>query len=344
MELKQAVAIAAKYAGEDHFNVAVLRGGKVRACSVHGGVEIDCPEATLDVAVEASALLKMIKSADSSAQLGVGKGRKLTISWGKSTYSLQSIPEEKEPPWPEMPTAGWVDLNADEMAAINTLAEASNEPSWVMRLHQTWVMASDGIVFTIAWIPNKVVQAVSTRPALFRDLGAVSGQVATDDRRVYLRCGDQLRWAPRLDSDFADDLLANLVDQVRKETASRAQLRVRTADVGTLARAALAAVSNKAQIFRLEADADQLTLNGGEHNSAYGARRYGGSVDSESVGPVTPHHAVGVTPERLGMLAKLFSDFDRCLISIGPAISPLVMWSGDKIMIEAFATPGLLAE
>lgn len=340
MDLRDAAAIAAKTAGQDHFNVAILRDGKVRAQSPHGGVEIDCPAATLDVAVEAGSLLKMLKAAGKDAALSIGKGRKLVIKWGKSSYSLQSIPEDKEPPWPEMPPDPWTSLGLHEVAALCLAANATTAPEWSMRLHPHWCLATDGGAVAVVWVVGKIIEPVSIAPMLFRDLSPAPAQLIADTRRVYLRCGDQTRWAPQLAAGFHDSLVDQMVDAARKE--ERAQVKFPFASLALLAHDALAAVGTKAQIFRLEIEGSALRFVGGEMNSAYGARRYEGEMEVTSVGKMPPAHLLGITPDRLSMLAKMFEGFDHGLLSIGSKITPLVVWSGDKVVVEVFCVPGLL--
>lgn len=337
VNLRDAMTIAAKYAGDGQFAAVVLRDGVVRVQSPHGGIEVICPDAKLGCAVEAQTFLKMLRAAkDPKVAM---KGRKLTITWGGSSYTLQAVHEADEVPWPEIPPAtGWVNWEDHDVAALSALCDHGGD-RWKLRLHPHWCAATDGQMCAIAWVVNKAPIPAVIAPDLFKDLPAQSAQVFIDDRRVWLKTSDQIRWVPCFSEGFPDDVIAAQVSAVRSEHSARAVVRFPVGALEDLAKQAIIAAPDKARGFALMLEASALLYSSSVHSSAAGAKEFQGTVEVEPQGAIVPHHKVGIEPAKLALIAKIFGRYERALMSLGANTSPIVVWSGDKIITEVLVVP-----
>jgi hypothetical protein len=345
MQLKEALAVAAKYTGEESYRTASLRDGKVRAMNGVFGVEITCEAATIGVAVDAGALLKMLKAEKGDPAISLGKGRKLKITLASgSSYHLQAIPESREPAFPEMPTDGWADLTENEVGALAALAllPDNDERLEGMRLHPHWAAIARTSEVAVAWVQGKVSEPITVPASLFKGLSG-PGRLHTDQRRAYVETEGQIRWTQAMTADYPDSVVTQVVTTARAEPG-RVTVTVDGNEVAALARQALVAAQSKAHAFLLTLDGSEASLSGGADNSAYGARDYEGSISVGTSGGPVPHQMVGITPTRLALIAKIVSCArgGTTYLSANGKLQPVLMWAGDPVVIEALALPSYM--
>lgn len=346
MKLKAALTLAAKYTGEESHQVAILRDGKVRASTGTWGVELQCPEATVGLAVDAAGLLKMLRKAGKEPTIAVDKGRKLAITFGESVYHLQAIPEAKEPPLPTVPETGWAELTEDEINALAAISEAPDSDHVSgLRLHPHWAAVSDSRISAVAWVQGKVNAGVSVPRELFRGLSG-PGRLVVAGSRAYVATEEQTRWTQVLNDQWPDGHLTAFVTSTRAEPGRRV-VQLDAPAVAAMAQQALVATANRAHTFRFILDGAAARLEGGAGTAAYGARDFVGTVEIQpGEGPV-PHQLVGVTPDLLVTVAKVVSKArgqEMASLSINGKSDPIAMWSGAPVVIEVFGMPAYLED
>lgn len=348
MDIAPAIQLAKRYAKPRDPKTEVIRfvQGYVIAQTETSGVVIVCPEVTFDCAADAAQLTAMVKKAGDNPTIALDRNTLVITSAKGPVYRLQCVDAKARDKLPAAPEAPRRFVDVDDatfkgLVAVAGLALAGDEDPTLaaVRLTPSWVASSRGNGLAVLWLVDDagqplglVREPLSVDAKFFRGLKGPMGVSATK-AFFWLRSGDVLRWARRLDLPWPDDAVGieNLT-RLRTGGDNRLAASVGPTDLRYLFDRALAAADSAADTFLLTWGA-HLGLTGGGMKGRF-AGSAGVSVDGGG-------RTFGVAPavwlrylDALGSVCE-----GEVYMSIAGPVDPASLWGLKPRAFEVFVWP-----
>lgn len=357
--VREAAAIASSYAmaakdatsgSHEAMRCVVLKPGYMRATDGVRGCEIPC-DIDVSCAVHADVFARMIRQCGKKPKLKFIKGRKLEIKGDGARYTLQAIPEEREPSVLAPPSRrGWVDVDEPTMAALRRL-EAFCDPKAApspalsgVRLTPSWAAAFGGQErMVVLWAPKLVHTAVTVPVGLFLKVDTAA-QMLVHQGAAFLKTADgQIRYSMLHVGGFADGTIESAFVNARGNP-SRYSGKINGKDFMKLCKRAEAVVTSKVDGLALRLDPrGSLDIEGTVKDGPYGAQEFSGSIEAD-VQPARKVESVGIAPGSFRKLADVVvsgTGDHQVSISTAGKRAPVLVWGGAPV-VEALALPVLV--
>ena len=340
MKLRPAVAIAVKFCGREGPAACIrLWKGAIAATSGTQGIVIAVPDVDVEpITVNGAGLKAMLDALGGEAVLSIGKGRKLVIAGTGCQYQLQAIPEANAPDIPTPAETGWAPITAAQARALSSLADAvdpnvrGNAALAGLRLTPFWCAAASNATAVIATMA--IVSRPATAPSqVFAGLDG-DGMIALGRQTIWVRTAEQTRWTLGLNGEWPDQGIEQLLDAARKG-ANRVVAAIDLQALAALCKLATAAVTARADPFRLVLEADRLRLTGGDSGRSHGSRDFDGAMACTT----SPGRSeVGVSAFHLHELLPAIGEREG-FISVGAPSDPILAWANSDPKVEVLAMP-----
>jgi hypothetical protein len=338
LELTKALSIASKYTDAAH-NLVRLTAGQIAAANAYRGVAITCSEVDVHCAVDCAALTRMVRALTDTPRLSLEKGRKLVVTDGIATFTLQAVPEARAPISLDPPSGcTWVEVSAEVVGCLGRLAglvdlAIYNEQLAGVRLTGSWAAAGSGGRLAVCWIRGLVSAPFTVPPEAFAHLTGSAGMVV-DGPRMWIRNGDLTCWTQGLILPWPDSIVDELICGERQDPG-RITCQIEIAMLLPLLKQANAIAETKLDRYTLKLNDQQISISGGTPSAASGAATFDGAV------PVQPAFSgqqleIGINPVELhAICAAVAAAGGTQSLSVAPK-KPIIITggteSGDLIM------------
>lgn len=309
--IAEAVALADRFGTSKlaWTQLAYLGNGRLRAASLDGGCDLPLPGYP-EIYVEAGKLRRMLVGIGEGAAVkvtGKGKTRRLEVSGGGSTFTLQVVQPGDHPGFPEVPEEGWTSIPADQARAIAAAGSLIDDSVGGGSYDLAGIRLGNGVVCGLAgWgglralVPAADFAPVTAQPLAFEGCDDVAVDFARDQGRGFVRAVSTgvVRWSSLLEGDYPDQLI---VDVIAGASNPLAVLRVSLPELHLLCRQAQIVQSDA---YRLQIEGAELVLR----TAKEGPSEFRGTLAGERVG--------GADSAEVGILVGKFL---RLALAVGSA-------------------------
>jgi hypothetical protein len=357
--LRDALDIVSRYTNDKKsdsgYHVVVLRDGKAMATDGEVGCLVPCEVATVGLAVDCGALLKMVK-AIGDAEIEKAKGRRLIVSGGGSKFTISAIPKKNEPTMAEIPgDLLWRKITADQVRAIVGLiaitGKERGEANYALsgiRFTPDWIAAASSSSLSVVWVSGSVLSPFTAPSEILKDLsGEVS--IAVQNRRIFVREENtgQIRWGLGIQAEWPDQTVSGVLGAAR-EAKGRRSCKVDIDDISVVAKQAGVVAGGTLSSFRMTLKNAEVIIDGKNKMGEAGTSDFSGSVDVDTgKKKIKGDMYVGFLPALLcsGADAVKASSGDEYYMSVAGELDPIILWSGGgDVITEVLVLPQRLLD
>jgi hypothetical protein len=166
-------------------------------------------------------------------------------------------------------------------------------------------------------------------------------KVWSDEKRVIGQAGDVTQWSLGFNSPFPTADVRAMIEQSRNHEG-RSVVRIEVDALHQLCAAAAAAARAPAEVFKVLLRGESLTFERPQDDYP----GFVGTVVSSQVFSERPNpEKIGLTPDTISKVLGLCMEPKATYyLSVGGKNDKVVVWGGDKVLVEAILTPSFVPE
>ena len=344
INVSQAAVLAKSYTtlkeSDTGDHVLRLMPNRIVAINETAGISVAC-ELAAQALVNAKQFTAVMKKCPSPEITATPQGRRVDITTSdRGSFSVAGVTVKRLRPIPEFPgDAGWIELSEPETKAIVSLASladhrSADETRAGILLTPTASIINAGDMFGVAWVTCALRAPVLVPSKFWKGItGPV--RVKVKGGRFWLTDSKSTRWVRVLTADYPEHQLMTVLGRVRSNP-QRQRCTVDIKALCALAKRALAASENPADVFILEWTPTGLVLQGGGTTAAYRGELVAEGGDNRRIG--TEPKTVADCSTALLKASKGHATY----ASIVSEQAPLVLWCVAPVAIEIVINPAYI--